>query len=164
MSNRLNQLLKQYKDIQNAKLWMGENYERKIKKIEEDKMFIRPYPSLHSVAEIIAHLNAWRKDAILKITKGEGVLKEEMTENWPSMVSLKEKGWPELWREHLRGREEFIQSLQNKEDSFLEETYYDQDFKGRYPYSFLIEGTLAHEIYHLGQLGIVIKLIKESEP
>jgi hypothetical protein len=52
--------------------------------------------------------------------------------------------------------------LQSKDDQFLDEHYYDIDFKGTYPYSFAIEGMLHHDIYHLGQMGLVIKLIKEN--
>ena len=52
-------------------------------------------------------------------------------------------------------------TLKNKDDTFLKEKYYDQDFKGEFDYSFAIDGMLHHNIYHLGQMGIVIKLIKK---
>ena len=82
MSDRLKQIIKQFKDIQDGPLWMGENFEKKIQKLKGVEVFIRPEPSIHSIAELIAHLTAWRKDAILKITTGKGHLLDEMPENW----------------------------------------------------------------------------------
>ncbi len=162
MSERLNQIIKQFKDIQDGLLWMGENFEKKIQKIKDNEVFIRPEPSIHSIAELIAHLTAWRKDALHKITTGKGHLVDGMPENWPTNTQLKEMGWDTIWKEHLKSRSSFVNLLEKKQDSFLNETYFDPEFNGNYPYSFAIEGILHHEIYHLGQIGLVVKLLKEK--
>ncbi len=39
---------------------------------------------------------------------------------------------------------------------------YDTDFKGNYEYSFVINGMLHHDIYHLRQLGIIINYLKKN--
>ena len=57
---------------------------------------------------------------------------------------------------------ELIELLKGKEDEFLDEQYYDTDFKGNFKYRFVINGMLHHDIYHLGQLGIIIKHLKEN--
>ncbi|MGB5318045.1 MAG: DinB family protein, partial [Eudoraea sp.] len=89
-------------------------------------------------------------------------LVDEMPENWPTNTQLKEKGWDTIWKEHLKSRSSFVNLLEKKQDSFLNETYFDPEFKGNYPYSFAIDGILHHEIYHLGQIGLVVKLLKEK--
>ncbi|WP_255420549.1 hypothetical protein [Aquimarina sp. AD10] len=43
----------------------------------------------------------------------------------------------------------------------MKKEYYDTDFKGNYEYSFLLNGMLHHDIYHLGQLGLIIKYLKQ---
>ena len=53
-------------------------------------------------------------------------------------------------------------SDKSKDDEFLNEQYYDTDFKDNYEYRFVINGMPHHEIYHLGQLGIIIKYLKEN--
>jgi hypothetical protein len=50
--------------------------------------------------------------------------------------------------------------LRTKVDDFLLEKYYDTDFKGYYPYKFVVHGMLHHDVYHLGQLGLIIKFLK----
>jgi len=72
-------------------------------------------------------------------------------------------GWEKILAKYQNSLSEIIQLIRNKEDEFLTEEYYDTDFKGYYQYSFVIEGMIHHDIYHLGQIGIVIKLLKENK-
>lgn len=162
MDCRIKQLTGQLEDIQDNQLWMGKNYSEKIALLHIEEYFVRPYPTLHCVAEIVAHLTAWRKDALLKITDGRGLLKDNMPENWPIIEDLKKIGWPKIWEDYRSSTKTLLLELEGKKDSFLDEVYFDQDFKNEYPYSFLLEGILHHDIYHLGQIGIIIKLILEQ--
>jgi hypothetical protein len=57
---------------------------------------------------------------------------------------------------------ELIRLLKEKDDTFFKEQYYDTDFKEYYNYRFVINGILHHDIYHLGQLGIIIKYLKRN--
>ena len=156
-------IIKQLKDNQKGKVWVGANYHSRLDKINEDNAFIRPNPDLHSVAEIISHLTTWQKETILKIKTGEGRLTDDSEENWYSNEKLKEKKWASIRKDYKTSLEEIIDLLRTKEDSFLEEEYFDADFNGNYPFSFVIDGMLHHNIYHLGQLGIIIKFLKNRE-
>ena len=158
----INHTVQQLQEIHNGKLWMGDNFQKKIQSISSDDAFKRPLPNLHSPAELIAHLTVWRKDAILKIKEGKGQLLDSDPANWMSNSELMKIGWRQLIQEYEESLLAIVDLLQNKSDSFLEEKYEDQDFQGVYNYSFLINGILHHDLYHLGQLGIVIKLIKEQ--
>ena len=159
----LNHIIQQLLEIQNGKLWMGDTFQKKIGYITDEEAFLRPLPNLHSAAELIAHLTAWRKDAMLKIKKGRGQLMDYSPQNWPAIDELRKTGWSRLILEYQDSLDEIIELLHNKNDGFLEEYYEDQDYQDHYNYSFLINGLLHHDLYHLGQLGIVIKLIKESK-
>ncbi|WKN41487.1 hypothetical protein [Tunicatimonas pelagia] len=53
-------IIKQLKDIQGGKNWMGANFSRKLGVISEEEAFTRPTPNLHSVAEVVSHLTVWR--------------------------------------------------------------------------------------------------------
>ena len=71
-------------------------------------------------------------------------------------------GWDSIKSEYNRTLSELIDLLKSKDDEFLNELYYDTDFKGNYEYRFVINGMLHHDIYHLGQLGIIIKYLKKK--
>lgn len=152
-------LVKQFRDLRNGHLWMGENFEVKLARLTPDQAFERPFGSLHSAAELLAHLTAWQRDALLKIREGKGRLQDRDAENWPEPETLKSRGWENILAEFDAVREELLSVLEGKDDRFLEQTYYDQDYQREYPYSFLVDGLLHHDLYHLGQLGIIIKSV-----
>jgi len=90
-------------------------------------------------------------------------LTDSNEENWYPNEKLKEKKWSTLLQEYKASLIELIKILKTKDDSFLKEQYYDTDFKGNYPYSFVVTGMLHHSIYHLGQIGIIIKYLKKMD-
>lgn len=154
----INQLL----ESQDGRVWIGATFSTKLKKINETNAFVRPDNDLHSVAEIISHLTTWQKETILKIKTGKGSLTDDCEENWYSNEKLREKSWASILDAYKESLSEIIALLKNKEDSFLNEQYYDTDFKGNFPYSFVINGMVHHNSYHLGQLGIIIKYLKKK--
>ncbi|WP_340066829.1 DinB family protein [Ascidiimonas aurantiaca] len=162
MNTLINHLIEQLLEIQKGKVWIGRSYENILNEIDEHVAFVRPVKDLHSVAEIISHLTLWRNEAILKIRTGKGSKTDDCEENWLTNEKLKVKGWAKIKLEYDQSLSELTDLLKKKDDRFLDEDYYDTDFKGIYKYRFLINGMLHHDIYHLGQLGIINKHLKKK--
>ncbi len=156
----IQEIIHQLREIQQSKIWIGETFSKKLDMVFETEVFTRPLPELHSVAEIISHLTTWRKETILKIKTGKGSLTDDSEENWLPNEKLMEVGWSEILKQHSDTLTELIALLEQREDDFLTATYYDNDFQGMYTYRFVLNGMLYHDLYHLGQLGIIIKLLK----
>ncbi|NDV43392.1 DinB family protein [Flagellimonas sediminis] len=154
----------QFEEIQDGYPWVGNSFASKLADVDADLVFKRPLEGLHSIAETISHLTFWRKEALLKIKTGQGSKTDDCPENWLPNDILKQKGWEQIQKEYDDTLKELITLLKNKEDAFLSQTYYDIDFKGDYTYSFLVNGMLHHDVYHLGQLGLIIKFLKEKNP
>ena len=159
MNTLINYIVAQLQEIQNGKLWIGSSYTGKMNAVDKELVFKRPIEDLHSIAEIYSHVTLWRNEAILKINTGKGSKTDDCEENWLSNEKLKIKGWSKIKFEYDNSLLELINVLKEKEDTFLDKEYYDTDFKGMYPYRFLLNGMLHHDIYHLGQLGIIIKYL-----
>jgi len=155
-------IIQQLKEIQNGKLWIGSSFDSKFNQVNENAFFIRPIENLHSVAEIISHLTLWRKETILKINTGKGSKTDDCEENWLTNNKLKILGWKSIKSQYDNSLLELIELLKEKNDKFLSEQYYDTDFKAYYNYRFVINGMLHHDIYHLGQLGIIIKYLNKN--
>ena len=160
MNTLINYIIDQLTEIQHGKIWIGSSYQSKLSKVDEHLFFTRPIEGLHSIAEIFSHVTLWRQEAILKIQTGKGSKTDDCEENWLPNKVLKTKGWERIKSEYDTSLSQLINLLKEKDDSFLDEKYYDTDFKGEYTYSFLINGMLHHDIYHLGQLGIIIKYLQ----
>lgn len=162
MKYLIENIIQQLEEVQRGKLWIGSTFNSKLNQVDENSVFLRPTENLHSVAEIISHLTLWRKETILKIQTGKGSKTDDCEENWLSNDKLEIVGWDNIKLEYDRTLSELIGLLKSKDDEFLNELYYDTDFKGDYEYRFVINGMLHHDIYHLGQLGIIIKYLKKK--
>lgn len=157
-------IIEQLTEVNNGKLWIGtqSTIERKLKQIDESLVFTRPISGLHSVAELISHLTFWRQEAISTIKTGKGSVTEESKGNWRTNDELIKSGWQKLRTDYDNSLTELVELLQQKEDSFLSEHYDDIDFGGKSTYSYLLNGMLHHDLYHLGQLGITIKFLNKG--
>lgn len=160
MKTLINNIVKQLNEVQQGKIWIGVNFNKKINDLNENEVFKKLTPKMHSVAELISHLTFWRKETILKIKTQSSFLTEESEKNWLTNENLKEIGWKKIKDDYNNSLIEIISLVQHKDDSFLNEIYFDSDYKGDYNYLFLIEGMLHHDIYHLGQIGMIVNLIK----
>ena len=160
MRSLIKNYISQIEEIQFGKPWVGNSYSEILKTLNNDGFFVKPFKGMHSIAEIISHCTMWRNEAILKIETGTGTKTDDSEENWLLNSVLIKKGWDCIYDEYLSSHEKYIQVLSRKEDKFLTTTYYDIDFKKEYTYKFLVDGILHHDIYHLGQIGLIRKFIE----
>jgi len=163
LSNPLiSSLIDQLQEIQSGNAWLGVNFEQKLKLLDEERFFLKPN-ELHSVAEILSHLIAWRKDIIIKIKTGKGNITDLDPSNWINNEALKKLGRKSIIAEYQSTLYTIIDLLKDRTDAFLNDHYFDIDFKGSYPYSFALYGLLHHDIYHLGQIGMLIPLLEKKD-
>jgi len=158
MRIRIDDLIVQLIQIQSGKNWIGINFQQQLKSLTEEE-FYHQENSMHSIAEIISHLITWRKETIIKMNTGKGSITEDHPSNWQSNDAIKSIGKYQLLRNYEESLAELVALLKRKNDAFLDETYFDTDFKGYYPYSFVVKGMIHHDLYHLGQIGLIIKLM-----
>ncbi len=162
MTTQISTIIAQFQNLHRGHNWFGQSYQTKLMDLDDQYYFVKPYPEVHSVAELIAHGTAWREDATVKIRTGKGELTEASDDDWPDLERLKEKGWDAIYEEYVDSVDSFIGILKEKDDDFLDSKYQDPEFDGEFPYSFAIYGILQHDLYHLGQLGLVIRMLKEG--
>ncbi|MDC6385712.1 DinB family protein [Flagellimonas taeanensis] len=148
-------IIVQLRDIQNGKTWYDDNLENKIEPISETQAFERPIPEVHSAAELIYHIWVWRMHAIKLLRGQESKLGIESPENWKRNEALKKMGWKKLKANLRESQAELIAFLSDKNDDYLENNTY----KPNHTLKYLVEGIIHHDLYHLGQIGITIKLL-----
>ena len=149
-------LIDQFIEIQSGTPWLDETFDKKLLKVDDINAFTRPLPDVHSIAEILSHLVVWRFEILSRLEGNERKLWADRAENWLSNEELEKNGWNDLIRRFDQSQDKLIGFLQSKDDTFLEITYKDKNFK------YLVEGLLHHDLYHLGQIGLVNKLLKST--
>ena len=148
--------LKQYSEIHEGSPWIDETFKKKIDGLSDKEAFTKPYPDVHSVAELISHLVEWRK-AIADAFEGlpyESIF--ETPSNWKSNDVLNQVGWGKLKNEFYDSHREIILLLGKQNDAWLEKICAEG-----YNMKYLVDGLIHHDLYHLGQIGITVKLLNK---
>lgn len=157
MKTRINICIRQLQQLYAGGSWNGEFYLDKLKAINEKAAFTQPHPGNHSVAEILWHVIFWRT-IILRRVQGENEFSDEIKEeqNFLPIESLVRKGWNNLVDEFNQSQKELVNFLETQNDDYLDNKYQENKF------DYLVEGIIHHDVYHLGQIGLVISILKNK--
>jgi len=151
----INNLIRQLNEIQEGSRWFDQNFRDRFDTLSEEDAFTCPLPEIHSVAEHVSHMLAWRKECVLRFN---GLKTELMNSpaDWKSNDALRNIGWTNLKNDLYSSRAELIDLIANHDDEYLETKFQDTEYNHHY----LVEGIIQHDLYHLGQIGITIKLLR----
>lgn len=155
----ISHFIHQMKETLEGDNWVDENFKKKLDGLNEEDVFKRPIPEMHSVAELVSHIIVWKQEVLSRLRGNDPKLSMESSENWKDNDELREKRWKALKSQLFKSQDELIKFLTDKNDDFLTGNGY---AKG-YTYKYLVDGIVQHDMYHLGQLGITIKLLKERD-
>src|SRR5690554_1635520 len=147
--------LRQLSLIYEGNPWIDESFAKKLNGLSEEDAFRQPVPEVHSVAEVLSHLIEWRRELIERFTTGGPAFPLfDSEKNWYSNEALRTRGWQQL-REDLADTQHRLTKLWERlDDDFLNKSYQDE-----YPYHYMVEGIVHHDLYHLGQIGLIIKMV-----
>lgn len=151
---RIQNIILRMTSIIEGENWLGETFRNKIDTLTGEMAFHQPMPHIHSVAELISHLTVWKEANIGKLQGVASELNMNSPENWKDNELLQEEGWDNLKTRFYGATHQLVALLYSKSDAFLEETAQaDSRSNGA-----ILEGLIQHDVYHLGQIGITLKL------
>lgn len=135
--------------------WQGETFTEKLKNVNEELAFEQPVKGVHSIAEIVWHCIYWRT-VFIKCMEGNFSYRNETIEelNFLDISALKQKGWKKIIAEFNNTRQRLIDLLGSIPDDFLLKEY-----RESHNLEYLAEGIVQHDLYHLGQIGLVKKIL-----
>ncbi len=149
-------LLNEWRAVYDGDNWTGENFAGKLSAIDEKLAFTQPFKAVHSVAEVLWHCIYWRTVLIRRL-EGDHQYKARTAQklNFLSIEDLKKKGWGNILTEFAATQTGIANLLMSKTNTFMHEIY-----EGDRSYYMLIRGMIEHEYYHLGQIGLIITILK----
>lgn len=157
MKDKIKYYTRQLKEVYEGENWNDGNYLSKLKNINEETAFKQPKVGIHSVAEILWHSIFWRRVVLHRIQGDyEFDKKAEKEQNFLPLEALQQKGWSNLLDELKQIQNELINFLNTKTDDFL-----DIEYKPGRKLEVEVEGIVHHDIYHLGQIGLVIAMLRK---
>lgn len=155
MTKEIQSIIRRIENVNNGDPWFGQAAYRVLKDVSEMKVYIKPNNSEHSMVELLYHMITWVDFTLKRIEKdkiNDLAAAEEM--DWRT-INPKVHTWKKGLAEFKTIHKKIITLLKKHDDAFLEEIV---DYR-KYNFRFLINGMIEHNIYHLGQIAYLNKLL-----
>jgi hypothetical protein len=155
MHHQTDSIIKELVSVLEGEPWYGQRAEEILGAVNVSTVYKRPAAHVHSQIELLYHMVTWAehvRDLVDKnaIADPDGF---EM-KNW-RLIEPSEHTWERGLREFKTLHQQIITLLGNKNDDFLASPVSSRSFDFR----FLLQGLIQHDIYHLGQIAYLNKLL-----
>lgn len=155
MNKEIQSIIRNLENTLDGEPWYGRPVYAMLREVDPSIAFKKPTAASHSLIELLYHQLTWAEFTLKRIEKD--------SINDPS--AFEKIDWREIdpdihdWDEGLAAfiatHQEIIALLQTKDDAFLNEIV---DYR-QYNFRFLLNGLIQHNIYHLGQVAYLSKLL-----
>jgi uncharacterized damage-inducible protein DinB len=155
MNKETQSIIKSFETTLSGQPWFGRGVYEMLEEIDEKKIYVKPNENAHSLAELLWHMNVWAEFTLAALEN----------RNIEDIKAIEQLDWRTIdpakhtWKNGLTVlksiHNKIIEQLKQKEDSLLGEIVPNR----KYNYRFLLNGLIQHNIYHLGQVAYVKKLL-----
>ena len=156
MSKETQYITKTFESTLSGQPWFGRGVYEMLDEIDESIVKMKPNDNSHSLLELLWHLNTWAEFTLANL-EGRSVI---------DLKAIEKNDWRDLdpvvhsWRNGVRElrsiHDRIIAELNKKEDDdFLS----DMVPTRQYNFRFMLNGLIQHNIYHLGQIAYVKKML-----
>jgi len=156
MNKETQSIIKSFEDTLSNQPWFGRAVYEILGEADESKAHTKPNSTEHSMIELLWHMNTWA-DFTLGSLENRSVDEMKAIEgnDWRNIdpkIHTWKKGVEQLKATHNK----IIELLKQKEDdNFLGDIV----ALRKYNFRFLLNGLIQHNIYHLGQVAYVKKML-----
>jgi len=156
MNKEIQYIIKSFESTLSAQPWFGRAVYEILGEVDEAKANTKPNGTEHSMIELLWHMNTWAEFVLGSLeNRSVDEMKAIEANDWRE-IDLKthtwKKGLEQLKATHTR----IVEILNQKtDDSFLGEIVPLRKFN----YRFMLNGLVQHNIYHLGQVAYVKKML-----
>ena len=155
MNNELKSLIRELEISLDGQPWYGRSVYEILNEVKDEEAFKKPTADAHSLIDLLYHMLTWASFTLKRIEKDKiNDLAAFEKLDWRE-IDPQIHGWEIALTEFIATHQHIIALLQTKDDSFLDEKVDYRDYNFR----FLIKGLIQHNIYHLGQVAYLKKII-----
>ena len=155
MNKETQSIIRNLQNVLNGEPWYGRPVYSMLDEIDPAIVYKNPAEGSHSLIDLLYHLLTWAEFTLKSLEKAE---KENITAiekmDWRE-INPADHSWEKGLAEFRQVHERIIQLLNEKDDAFLSEMVNHRKFNFR----FMLNGLIQHDIYHLGQIAYLKKLL-----
>jgi len=144
----------QLAEFYNENSWVTDSFSKKVLALDSPDAFKKMQWHNHSVAQLVAHITAWRNFALQKLSGNNDYdINDNSIADWPD---------PNDWNVICKEFELCHRNLLTAIENFPPERW-NSIVPGRdYSFIYLIAGIVQHDYYHYGQIGSLLAAIKQN--
>ncbi len=158
MDNTTRRLIMKLEEAFDGQPWYGDSLLNKLGSIDHSIVNHRAHPSKNSIARLVQHIITWRTFAMKKL-QGDTAFDVTPETDWTDIVINTAEEWKQLLDKLRETQKTIVDRLSATDEAFLV-----QQVPGRkYDYQYMIEGIMQHDIYHLGQIGLIVKIAESKQ-
>ena len=147
------------KRIQNGEAWHGPSAAELLDTVTPEEAAAAPVPGGHSIWVLVRHIAAWRRAVASAL--GGGAIQELPAEvNFPQVTAVTNEAWQAAKDELEQSSVELQAAIAKLSDDDLNQPTPGQKF----PLAGSVAVVLQHDTYHLGQIALLKKLVRENAP
>ncbi len=146
MTQEIDRIRKQLERTYSGDPWHGPSLRSVLEGIDGEKARARPIAGAHSIAELAAHVLAWRHETLRRL-EGQGG-DTPVEGDWPKPLE-----WEDLLVKLDRAQGRLLTAVAGLNDEILDEKVTGR----RESYYILLQGIIHHDLYHAGQISLLKK-------
>lgn len=142
-----------YQSVYNGNPWIDINIIDTLKSFTAKEAFTKSKPNVNSVWEIVNHMIQWRFNVVQRI-QGK-ILTSPENNYFTPIIDNSEQAWKSILQDLDESQNLWITVLKNFDEAQFEKVYPNNN----HSYYEHIQGIIQHDLYHLGQIVILKKLV-----
>ncbi len=155
MNKEIQSIISRMETVTSGEPWFGRAVFSIMDEVEAANAFEKPTGAPHSLIELLYHMITWADFTLKRLEKdtiNDLIAAEEL--DWRK-IDPKQHSWKKGLKEFKSIHKKITTLLKKKEDAFLNEIV---DYR-KYDFRFLLNGMIEHNIYHLGQVAYLNKML-----
>ena len=155
MNKEIQSIIRNLENTLDGDPWYGRPVYALLREVDSSIAYKKPTPGSHSLIDLLYHMLTWAEFTLKRIEKddiNDLVAFEQL--DWRE-IDPKLHDWDEGLAAFIAAHQEIIALLHTKKDIFLDEIV---DYR-QYDFRYLLNGLIQHNIYHLGQVAYLKKLL-----
>jgi uncharacterized damage-inducible protein DinB len=155
MNKEIIYIEEQLKDAFEGDPWFGRNATALLVEVNEEIAFEKPNGQ-HSILELLWHMITWREFTISRFKKDATKDIHHFESNdWRALDHSDKSLWQQGLQRLYQTQNELLQIIGTQKDEVLDQNVEERN----YTFRKLLTGIVQHDIYHLGQIAYIKKLL-----
>ena len=147
----------QLKDVYNGEPWFGRSVDEILKETDEGVVFEKP-GNQHSILELLWHMITWKEFTLSRLRDDpDKSLHYFENIDWRTLDHSDKSLWQQGLQHFAALHNELVEVMQQQKDELLSKKINERN----YDFRKLLNGVVQHDIYHLGQIAYLKKLLQK---